>query len=381
MSDIKLTRPSSSSVVTVEPRKGDSFDIAFDPGEAVLSRENASLVFTFEDGAQVVLANFYEVYSKEEMPSFSFGDIAVTGEEFFTAQNASDLMPATGPGSSPSASAASGGGRWSDYGNSALLDGIGRLGALDIGFDSEVRRTEDLYSAGRADDGDSEGTEGEEGEVRAIITAQDSQEGGGSTVTFTIQLSIPPSGEAVAHVLVNGTTYDVPLDEFGAGTLAVPTGNGEDVYVDPSTLTAEIVGVTGGGYGHVETGQTATAQVKDTIDDTTVSIRPVDGGEGPEGTVSFEIEFSNKPDPGYQGETTVQVKVGETTYDVAVDADGKGTLTLPHGNGEDPYLDASSITAEVVGVTGGNYERVTTGQTATAQVKDTIDETAVAIRP
>ncbi|MCR5170746.1 MAG: hypothetical protein K6C33_09860, partial [Desulfovibrio sp.] len=356
MSDIKLTRPSPSSVVTVEPRKGDSFDIVFDAGEAVLSKENASLVFTFEDGAQVVLANFYEVYSKEEMPSFSFGDIAVTGEEFFTAQNAS------------------GGGRWSDYGNSALLDGIGRLGVLDIGMDSEMKRTEDLYSVGRADDDGSEGFEDEEGEVRVAITAQDSQEGGGSAVAFAIQLSAPPSGEAVAHVLVNGTTYDVPLDEHGAGSLAVSTGNGEDVYVDPSAITAKVVGVTGGNYENVVTGQTATAEVKDTIDDTTVSITASGIHEG-DASVAFSVQLSNPP----QGEASVQVEVGGKVHSVAVDASGKGVLTLDNANADDVYKDASSVTAKVVGVTGGNYEKVVTGQTATANVADTVNDTTVSI--
>ncbi|MCR5259155.1 MAG: hypothetical protein K6E40_13485, partial [Desulfovibrio sp.] len=155
MSDIKLTSPAVAATVAIEPNKGDNFAIAFDPSEAVMSQQDGNLVFTFEDGAQLVVSNFYGVYSKDEAPSFSFEDTVFTAQEFFAAQGAEDLMPAAGPSQGQSqsqSSSAQGGGRWSDYGDSALLNGITRLGALDIGFDSSVEHTEDLYSAGLADD-------------------------------------------------------------------------------------------------------------------------------------------------------------------------------------------------------------------------------------
>ncbi|MCR5259084.1 MAG: hypothetical protein K6E40_13125, partial [Desulfovibrio sp.] len=125
MSDIKLARPAASSSFSVEPRKGDNFAIAFDPSEAVMSQKNGSLVFTFEDGAQIVIDNFYDVYSKEEMPSFAIGDIAIKGEDFFTAHNAGDIMPAAGPGQGQGASAS--GGRYGAYGSMDLMDGLGAL--------------------------------------------------------------------------------------------------------------------------------------------------------------------------------------------------------------------------------------------------------------
>ncbi len=129
MSEIKLTRPAVAATVTIEPNKGDNFAIAFDPGEAVMTQQDGSLVFTFEDGAQLVVVNFYGVYSKDEAPSFSFEDTVFTAQEFFAAQGAEDLMPAAGPGQGQSQSAsAKGNGHWADYGDSALLGGLGRLG-------------------------------------------------------------------------------------------------------------------------------------------------------------------------------------------------------------------------------------------------------------
>ncbi|MDD2154650.1 hypothetical protein NPS52_29015, partial [Pseudomonas putida] len=74
------------------------------------------------------------------------------------------------------------------------------------------------------------------------------------------------------------------------------------------------------------------------------------------------------------------VNVGGTVYTVEVDAAGKGTLQVPSTNGEDVYKDASSVTATVTSVNGGNYEGVDlTGATTTATVEDTIDTTTVAV--
>ncbi|MDD2154649.1 hypothetical protein NPS52_29010, partial [Pseudomonas putida] len=54
------------------------------------------------------------------------------------------------------------------------------------------------------------------------------------------------------------------------------------------------------------------------------------------------------------------------------------TLQVPNTNGEDVYKDASSVTATVTSVNGGNYEGVDlTGATTTASVADT--ETPVTV--
>ena len=61
-------------------------------------------------------------------------------------------------------------------------------------------------------------------------------------------------------------------------------------------------------------------------------------------------------------------------------ADGAttGTLTIASGNGEDVYRDASSLTASITGVSGGNFESLTVGSgTATANVTDTVTPATV----
>src|SRR5207247_4891325 len=56
----------------------------------------------------------------------------------------------------------------------------------------------------------------------------------------------------------------------------------------------------------------------------------------------------------------------------------RATLTIASGNGEDVYTDASSLTAHITGVSGGNFESLSVGTgTATAQVTDTVTPATV----
>ena len=76
-----------------------------------------------------------------------------------------------------------------------------------------------------------------------------------------------------------------------------------------------------------------------------------------------------------EGVTTIHTDQG----DIAI-ADGAttGTLTIASGNGEDVYSDASSLTAHITGVSGGNFESLTVGSgTATANVTDTVTPATV----
>ena len=76
-----------------------------------------------------------------------------------------------------------------------------------------------------------------------------------------------------------------------------------------------------------------------------------------------------------EGVTTIHTDQGDISI-----ADGAttGTLTIASGNGEDVYSDASSLTAHITGVSGGNFESLTVGTgTATANVTDTVTPATV----
>ncbi|TLP54437.1 type I secretion C-terminal target domain-containing protein, partial [Pseudomonas mosselii] len=211
------------------------------------------------------------------------------------------------------------------------------------------------------------------------VTAVNAKEGD-ATVTFNFQLSNPPQTGTTSTLTVNvgGTNYSVKVDASGKGTLTVPNPNGEDAYNDASTLKATVTAVNGGNFENVSlTGATATATIADTIDTTSVTVTAVNAKEG-DATVTFNFQLSNPPQTG--SPATLSVNVGGTNYTVNIDATGKGTLAVPNPNGEDVYTDASTLTAIVTSINGGNFEATSvTGATATATIADTIDTTTLSI--
>ena len=195
-------------------------------------------------------------------------------------------------------------------------------------------------------------------ETTVKITTSDISEGDASVV-FNVQLSKAPQGEATVQVKVGETTFDVAVDASGKGVLTLDNANDDDPYLDASTITAEVVGVTGGNYENVVTGQKATAIIRDTINDTFVSITGNNFHEG-DASVVFNVELSNAT----LGEAIVQVQVGNTIHNVIFSA-GILTETLTLDN---PHT--SSVTAEIVGVTGGFFEKIVIdGEKATAYLE------------
>ena len=132
MADIHLVKPAAgtSQTIVCEPQSRFIFDFPTDA--ATLSRSGDNMVMTFEDGSTILLENFYTAFTKDNMPVFEVEGAEIAGEDFFMAMNEPDLMPAAGPGRA--AGAQSNGNRFHDYVTSDLLDGLDRLGGLDIGW-------------------------------------------------------------------------------------------------------------------------------------------------------------------------------------------------------------------------------------------------------
>ncbi len=131
MADITLSRPAAQTRQTVAGGADDRFVFDFSTGDATLSRDGDNLVFAFDDGASLELADFYGTYDKENIPDFVVDGAEISGTDFFMAMNAPDLMPAAGP----AAQQAQASRHDADWANSALYGGIDRLDGLDLGFD------------------------------------------------------------------------------------------------------------------------------------------------------------------------------------------------------------------------------------------------------
>ena len=147
MADIRLVKPQANAVHNVPCATGNRFVLEFPSDAALFAKDGDDLVLSFEDGSSIRLQDFYTTYSKEEMPSFEMEGAEISGEDFFAALGNPDLMPAAGP----SATVATRGGGFNQYGNVELLQGIDRLGGLDISFNWGQEHEDDLYAYGHRD--------------------------------------------------------------------------------------------------------------------------------------------------------------------------------------------------------------------------------------
>ncbi|MEH2470274.1 hypothetical protein V1281_000479 [Nitrobacteraceae bacterium AZCC 2161] len=201
------------------------------------------------------------------------------------------------------------------------------------------------------------------------LSASTVLEGAVANYTFTATLTNPSHGTTTVTTDQGVITI---TDGNTAGTLVLVSGNGDDVYLDASQLTATITSATGGNFENLVVGTAAaTAHVNDTIDTTTVNLSASTVLEGAVANYTFTATLTN---PSH-GTTTVTTDQGVITI---TDGNTTGTLVLVSGNGPDVYLDASQLTATITSATGGNFENLVVGTAAaTAHVNDTIDTTTV----
>ena len=231
--------------------------------------------------------------------------------------------------------------------------------------------------------------------VTVGITTQDTVEGDGGTVTFAIQLSIPPdptfAGDTIVQVRIGDTDYPVTVNSAGYGELTVPHGNDEDVYRDPSSVTATAVGVTGGNYEAVSlAGATATAAVADTIDTTIAGISLSTDASG---DLVALITLSNVDgldvSPGTGASTTVYFTINGVAHSVVISgSDISASLPLP-GVLDSIYDSAISVSGVVTGFAhsskefeaqdfgsdSGNFNPVPVATTLTITPVDTVEGT------
>uniref|UniRef100_UPI001782551D immunoglobulin-like domain-containing protein n=1 Tax=Pseudomonas fluorescens TaxID=294 RepID=UPI001782551D len=218
-----------------------------------------------------------------------------------------------------------------------------------------------------------------ESPVSIAVTANAATEADGKVV-FNFQTSQAPQQGSTAVVLtvkVGNDTHTVTLDENGHGTLSVDNPNTEDAFVDASTLVAEVMTATGGNFEKLETGAKATATIADTESPVSIAVTANAATEA-DGKVVFNFQTSQAPQ---QGSTAVvlTVKVGNDTHTVTLDETGHGTLSVDNPNTEDAFVDASTLVAEVITATGGNFEKLETGAKATANIADTESPVGISV--
>ena len=204
MADLTLRHPANGANQVIPSEKFDHIAFDFPSDSVVLSKEGKDLLLSFEDGSRITLTDFYTTFSKESIPDFIVDGTSVSGSEFFAALNEPDLMPAAGPAV---AASNADGGRFHEYTDASLMDGVERLGGLDLGLNRAAEPDRELEAYGNR------GVEEEETVVEEVIVPErplfnDAPSGGSSAVT-TDEGNIPDIGSG---------TETPATQPFGAAT-------------------------------------------------------------------------------------------------------------------------------------------------------------------
>ena len=189
MADLTLRHPANGANQVIPSEKFDHIAFDFPSDSVVLSKEGNDLLLSFEDGSRITLTDFYTTFSKDSIPDFIVDGTSVSGSEFFAALNEPDLMPAAGPAV---AASNADGGRFHEYTDASLMDGVERLGGLDLGLNRAAEPDRELEAYGNR------GVEEEETVVEEVIVPErplfnDAPSGGSSAVT-TDEGNIPGMG-------------------------------------------------------------------------------------------------------------------------------------------------------------------------------------------
>ncbi|MFD1007226.1 immunoglobulin-like domain-containing protein, partial [Oceanisphaera ostreae] len=215
---------------------------------------------------------------------------------------------------------------------------------------------------------------------------------GAADLVYTVTLRDDSGNPIVAK---NDVTVETSL-----GTIIIPTGSstgtldvpvqGDDVYLDGETVTNTITSVNeanAGQPGSFENltfdNSTTTTTVSDTINTVTLALDNVSVNEG-SGTAQITASLDHAP----QTELVVTLSNGATITFGTDYVPGEKVSSTPFdiNNGEDVYVDNSSVVVSVTGTTGGNFENLVTSDTATVTVTDTttpvtaeltVDKTAI----
>ncbi len=194
----------------------------------------------------------------------------------------------------------------------------------------------------------------------------------GGTLVYTATISSAPVSDLTV-TLSNGETITILAGQT-SGTKSVTVASSDDVYVDPSSMSATITGTSGGGIGVSIDATPAVTSITDTVDATSVTLSAAaNATEG--GSVVYTATVANAVTGTplvitLTNGATITIPVGQTTANSAA-------LLV---RADDTYVQGNqNVTVGITGTTGGNYEALTTTSTVTTVVADDADATAVTL--
>ncbi len=307
MQILKKPMLNSNEVIAINPNITElSFD--FDYSTAIFEKIEEDLVISFEENGEnsnIVLEDFYLIYSDEFVPNFLLDDILVSGEDFFNALD-STLMPAAGD--TADANFANSVGIY-ETDNPNLAEGVTVLDGVDGGSGYSVtpflsdgvsmpvsnELAANTPSTPPLTPPVSSVTPPPNNALLTLTATENIDEG--NTITYTVNIDKAPTSNLTVEVKDSlGNVYEVTIEAGStSGSLDVPAPL-DDVYVDAGKVSATLGDVTEGGDQFddlvVDTAP-ATSDVTDTIDSTTLTLEANASDVAEGGTIEYTLTLSN----------------------------------------------------------------------------------------
>ncbi|KAB0564879.1 retention module-containing protein, partial [Pseudomonas palleroniana] len=193
----------------------------------------------------------------------------------------------------------------------------------------------------------------------------------GGVLTYTATVTQAPIGN-LNITLSNGAVITIPSGQL-TGTVNVPLAPNDSPYIDPSQISVNVTGTTGGNNLVLNIDTTpAVTQVTDTIDTTTIALTAgstvTEGGQ-----ITYTATLTNPAQTPVtvtlSNGSVITIKAGESTGTVVVDTPAN-----------DVYNNGSTVSTTITGATGGNFENLVPSTTpAVTTITDSVDTTTVAL--
>uniref|UniRef100_UPI00261EC2ED retention module-containing protein n=1 Tax=uncultured Methylophaga sp. TaxID=285271 RepID=UPI00261EC2ED len=171
---------------------------------------------------------------------------------------------------------------------------------------------------------------------------------GDGTATITGSVENAVTGSPLVITLNNGATITIDVGETSGASTPFPV-QGDDPYIDGETITLSVTGTDGGNYSSLDTLDTSTVTVNDTIDDVTVVLSATSSTSEDGGSITYTaslVDGDNNP-VTTNNAITVTLANGES---ITIDAgDSSGDSAPVAVNQDDLVLETDSIDNNITG--------------------------------
>ncbi|WP_313297171.1 retention module-containing protein, partial [Pseudomonas sp.] len=201
------------------------------------------------------------------------------------------------------------------------------------------------------------------------LSATPSISEGGGLITYVASVGQAPLS-ALTVTLSNGAVITIaPGQTSGSVNVAVPAN--DTVYIDDRVLSVTITETRGGGIGVSIDATPATTRVVDTLDTTTATLSASPAvAEG--GAIVYTVTLSHA--------AQTAVVVGLSNGQVVTIAAGQSSASVALQVANDAYQSATTVSASITSVTGGNFELLVADPApALTVINDTLDSSTVTL--